>query len=680
MLNEALRLLDLGLRPIPVAGKRPLIPWRPYLDRAPTAEEVEQWFSDPRADGIAIICNHPGGVFAIDVDLLPDPETKTPKTKPNPWPGSPDKPLNPGAVLETPSGGRQYFWAAVDGLASSVGKLAPGVDVRATGSITIVYGPGRRFVYGSLEEALQTPPPAWLLEELTDTKPAGGIRIGDFTVERPEDVLAGVPEGMRDDALFRYACRLRAKRYSADAALSLVLAAARNCIPPFPPEEARRKVESAWRYSPNLAAIIADVGEAQGEIPPPSVRSIGPVHRVSFNGLNLSFLVHVIDGSKGECSARVKLEMDSRIMDLGITNLARPRSRAEFAKHLAEVFPKEIATKLVDALWTAVADASKGTFVPVTLTPVCSTEVSWLVQDLILANQLVLFFGKQSSGKTWIALEVGTAVAEGQPVFGSLPVRQGPVLYLDWESGGNIMGRRLAMLGRNPQEFYYVECKAPYQAIALDIINAVAKLNPVLIIVDSLVRAVHGLGKSEADPIIDFYQFLSELPGAKLCIHHPRKDEDDSPWGTGVHLWYPRLIWHVMADSLPDATITRIYIVNEKFSEGRKLPPITIQLVNEGAQVKLQKVVEVGAMARGRGGPISANLTHRILEVVLANPGRLTRELAALAGTETDVARVILNRLAKEGKVRAEAAEQGTRWWPSEELVAEDVQEEEVPF
>jgi hypothetical protein len=62
-------------------------------------------------------------------------------------------------------------------------------------------------------------------------------------------ILQGVPEGERDDTLFRWACRLR--RQLGDGGRRIVelavLDAASRCMPPFPPNEALRKVEQAWR-------------------------------------------------------------------------------------------------------------------------------------------------------------------------------------------------------------------------------------------------------------------------------------------------------------------------------------------------------------------------------------------------------------------------------------------------
>jgi len=73
----------------------------------------------------------------------------------------------------------------------------------------------------------------------------------------PDTVLRGVPEGGRNDALFRYACRLRAQRRSRAEADILVRAAARACAPPFPDAEALAVVTSAWDRYPAGAAPAA---------------------------------------------------------------------------------------------------------------------------------------------------------------------------------------------------------------------------------------------------------------------------------------------------------------------------------------------------------------------------------------------------------------------------------------
>jgi hypothetical protein len=68
-------------------------------------------------------------------------------------------------------------------------------------------------------------------------------------------VLNGVPEGERDDQLFRLAAKLRAADVPQSVAAELVLKAASQCSPPFSANAAHRKVASAYgRYKPRLSA------------------------------------------------------------------------------------------------------------------------------------------------------------------------------------------------------------------------------------------------------------------------------------------------------------------------------------------------------------------------------------------------------------------------------------------
>jgi len=66
--------------------------------------------------------------------------------------------------------------------------------------------------------------------------------------------LAGVPEGQRDNEVFRLASLMRAKDVARELAEGVVLFAARNCDPPFPEDEALAKVANAYeRYQPNAS-------------------------------------------------------------------------------------------------------------------------------------------------------------------------------------------------------------------------------------------------------------------------------------------------------------------------------------------------------------------------------------------------------------------------------------------
>src|SRR5262249_17802624 len=81
--------------------------------------------------------------------------------------------------------------------------------------------------------------------------PAAGSENGYREKFNTVAALTGVPEGQRDEILFRLACKLRSADVPRDMAVTLVLDAARNCQPPFPETIALEKIDRAYRkYEP----------------------------------------------------------------------------------------------------------------------------------------------------------------------------------------------------------------------------------------------------------------------------------------------------------------------------------------------------------------------------------------------------------------------------------------------
>lgn len=65
------------------------------------------------------------------------------------------------------------------------------------------------------------------------------------------------------------------------------------------------------------------------------------------------------------------------------------------------------------------------------------TAPAWLVQDLWGDGAVGVLGGPPKSCKSWLALELATAVASGRPCLGRFAVAQpGPVLLYAAESGG----------------------------------------------------------------------------------------------------------------------------------------------------------------------------------------------------------------------------------------------------
>ncbi|MCP3963420.1 MAG: DUF3987 domain-containing protein [bacterium] len=273
MFEAALEYASEGWAVLPVKprGKVPLTS-HGVKDATTDQETIQEWLrSYPNANiGLAV----PVGSLVLDVDSddalhrLKHEERSLPAT----------------ATART---GRGYhFWYSAEGVKVRNGvNVVPGVDIRAVGGYVIVspsvHENGSVYEWTvPLEPINIAPAPEWLLELLGKKEPAPGVGQQSVNVAQ---VLAGVPEGQRDDQLFRLACKLRHVDVPRPWAERLVQEAAVNCSPPLPEREALAKVTSAYsRYQPGQASVgsVGSVPAPFGElrVPPqlPDAPSLPP--------------------------------------------------------------------------------------------------------------------------------------------------------------------------------------------------------------------------------------------------------------------------------------------------------------------------------------------------------------------------------------------------------------------
>lgn len=239
LLNAALTYIGLGWNVIPLRprDKKPLLPsWGEWQTKKVTEDMVKTWWQKHSDANVGILTGAISGIVVLDVDGEKGQKSLAQVAK-----GLPPTPIS-----NTGKGSHYIYAHPGFEVKNFAGKL-PGLDFRGDGGYIVappsIHPSGRQYEWViSPEDVELAPVPEWLLKLLEQKKKSNGESID------PLKVLAGVPEGERDITLFRYACRLRAKGMTKEEALTLVLKAAKNCIPPFPEDEARRKVESAWRY------------------------------------------------------------------------------------------------------------------------------------------------------------------------------------------------------------------------------------------------------------------------------------------------------------------------------------------------------------------------------------------------------------------------------------------------
>jgi hypothetical protein len=211
-----------------------------------TADErqISDWWTRWPESNIGLRCGD--NFFALDVD---------PKNGGNEslFKLESDHGTLPATARQTTGGGGEHRLFAINGtpINTRIGLL-PGIDIKSANGY-IVAAPSRHIsgkLYQWDESAPETlaQPPDWLVRLINAHS---GTRKERFDTA---GALAGAPEGKRDKTCFKLACKLRNADVPFDAAMKLVLEAAAECQPEFPADQARAKVENAYRrYEPGAA-------------------------------------------------------------------------------------------------------------------------------------------------------------------------------------------------------------------------------------------------------------------------------------------------------------------------------------------------------------------------------------------------------------------------------------------
>lgn len=232
------------------AGKHPITP-NGVKDATNDLGQLTRWFTVefPWAN-IGLATGAVSGVDVVDVDngLRKDGSTSWMvwQQELTDFGRDRSKVLPETLTSRTGGGGVHFFWRHAPGLSNRTGWLRH-VDFRTTGGYVVLppsdHASGRPYEWlrgGSQTLAEMTP-------ELVEAIRTGGK--SDGRGERLPDaarILAGVPEGERDDTLFRWACQLR-RTLNDDRGLIelLILQAAESSG--FPRDQALVKVDQAFR-------------------------------------------------------------------------------------------------------------------------------------------------------------------------------------------------------------------------------------------------------------------------------------------------------------------------------------------------------------------------------------------------------------------------------------------------
>ena len=416
-LETALLLSSIGLPMFECRGKVPAAKeWQAAT--SPEPQTAATWQS------YGLACGRNSGFWVLDID-----------TK-NGQPGLQNLtaleaeygPLPATMVVETPSGGRHYYFRFEEGLriANRAGDIAAGVDVRghdeAGEPLGYVCGPGSQLENGSyrvvsgfdLFPAGLPAAPDWLLF-LANFNKRDREKLAELGIHGAKD-FAGAPPKAWKALAGKFLSLTRPERkasgeapapVSGDAALNYVKAAIEGLLSDLVAEAADNH-----RNEPANITALHIHGDLKGAIEKGA--DIGAVADLE-HWAHAEFLA-VCQGIEFEAD---KPNPEKLAEDLWqrCKHDAKPRNLDHVGRKTAD------ATSQFGALPHSI----EGTSAPVSRFKFIDDEppiksIDWLVDDLIPAKSFGFIAGASGSGKSAVALDLAMSLAAGTPFFGrSIP-------------------------------------------------------------------------------------------------------------------------------------------------------------------------------------------------------------------------------------------------------------------
>ena len=157
--------------------------------------------------------------------------------------------------------------------------------------------------------------------------------------------------------------------------------------------------------------------------------------------------------------------------------------------------------------------------------------IEWLAQDLLPTGMLGAITGESNCYKSFLTLDLAQAIATGTPFLGHFKVKQGKVLIVDEENNRRIIEKRFKDMGVEAHENIIFLSQTGVQLDNKDHLmklkKAVDKINPVLVVLDSLVRFHHKDENSatEMGKVMESMRSLVTEERSVVFIHHHKKEQ-----------------------------------------------------------------------------------------------------------------------------------------------------------
>jgi hypothetical protein len=201
MLRTALQLARRGLHVFPCnpAGKTPAT-LHGYKDATRDPAVIETWWRRVPSYNVAVATGRVSGIIVVDIDNE-DAETRIKELEAD------YSPL-PATVESITSRGRHLFFKCPEQeVRNSTGKVALGVDIRASGGYVLVppsvHPCGKPYAWSVDSAPIFAELPQWLLTRITTPPPVAKTTLPDMANDWVSLIRNGAPEGCRNSSLAR---------------------------------------------------------------------------------------------------------------------------------------------------------------------------------------------------------------------------------------------------------------------------------------------------------------------------------------------------------------------------------------------------------------------------------------------------------------------------------------------
>jgi hypothetical protein len=249
------------------SGKHPITS-RGFLDATDHQATIQAWYEKWPNANVAVPTGAESGLAVLDIDPRNGGDESLARFERE------HGPLPQTLRAFSGGGGRHYYFKCPPDLELGCRtNLLPGIDFKADGGY-IITPPSRHVSGGRYAWDPETPPesvdpvavPESLLRLLAQPANKKKVKKGKPAANStPESSApcagamirtACIPEGARNETLFRRGCALRARGVERDAIFEMLLIENNAlCVPPMPEDEVRRVADSCSHYAPGIAAV-----------------------------------------------------------------------------------------------------------------------------------------------------------------------------------------------------------------------------------------------------------------------------------------------------------------------------------------------------------------------------------------------------------------------------------------